>query len=1220
MRELSFGVTQSIAHRLRSYTRQDHRMFFEIFRFEWRQQLRAPLFWIILAAFAGLAFTVTSTDAVTVMGGASGNVLRNAPLVIARLLNAFAALSILLVVVFVANTAIRDFEQRTAELLFVTPMSRGAYLGGRFAAGYLILLLILVVCALGLALGGSMPWVDASRLGAADWRGYAWGFGVMVLPNMLFIAALLFLLATATRSLLASYVGVIAYFVLHGVAGYLSRDVNNHVIAAMLDPFGTRTLAIVTRYWSPDQANHLLPTLHGVLLFNRLLWLGVSVLMLVASFVLFRPNREGLQLPRRKKRAEPPMLRPQAGPAALALPHTTLHHDWRARLIQLRTQFMFDTRGVLRGAAFLVLLVLSLVVMIVALISSGLVYGTPVWPVTHHVLGAINGSFTLPLIIIVIFYAGELVWRERTHQSAEVSDAFPVPDWVSLLSKLGALLAIIVLMLLIGAVLGMGWQLAHGYTHLEPGLYLGMLALNAIPFVLMAVLALFLQVASNNKFFGYLLNIIWVVASTLGFSLLHWEHNLYNYGSTPGVPYSDMNGFGHFIVGALWFDAYWGCLAMALLVLSALLWVRGTGQSWRDRLHEARVRARPPLAALLAAALLAFLGLGGWIFYNTNVLNHYENSTAQKREQADYEKQYAKYADLPQPRITAVKADVDIYPYKRRLRIHAHYTLVNKHDVPVTKLLVNYTNDFVPTSLHFAPHATASFDKRLGVAIYTLKTPLAPGASMPFDFDIDYAPKGFTNGTGETFLVHNGTFFNNSLLPQFGYQTKYQLTDRNDRRKYGLKLDVPRMPPLGDQKARANTYISNDADWISFDTTVSTAADQIALAPGTLQKKWTANGRNYFHYVMQQPMLNFFAYLSARYTVKSVDWKGVDISVYYNPAHAWNVDRMIESAKDSLDYYDSHYTPYQFKQLRILEFPDYAAFAQSFANTIPFSEAIGFIADLRDKSHLDYVYDVTAHEIAHQWWAHRVIGANMQGSTMLSESLAQYSSLMVMKHKYGADQMRKFLKYELDSYLAGRANEKVAEEPLAKVENQPYIHYRKGSLVFYALQDYVGEDKLDAMLKQFLLDKGFQQPPYTDSQEFMDALSKALGPKWQPMLDDFFWKITLFDNRITDATAKKLPDGKYQVTMKVHAGMVYADGKGKETKAAPNIPIEIGVFAQGEGGKDGKPLYLEKRTLPDGDSTITVLVDGKPTMAGIDPYNELIDKVPNDNRKSVTMQ
>jgi len=1194
-------------------------MFFEILRFEWRQQLRSLLFWIVLLAFAAGAFALTSTDAV-VIGGATGNVVRNAPLVIARLLDAISILGILLVVAFVANAAIRDFEQGTTELLFATPMSRGAYLGGRFAAGYLILLTILAASALGLALGGAMPWVDAGRLGTTDWRGYAWGFGVLVLPNMLFIAALLFLLATATRSLMASYVGVIAYFVLQGVTGLLSRNLDNHVLAAMLDPFGSRTLSIVTRYWTSDQVNHQLPALHGVLLFNRLLWLGVSVLMLLASFLIFRPTREGRQLPRRRKRAEPPLLRPQHALATLALPRVELSGGLAMQLRQLRAQFLMDTAGVLRGAAFLVLLVLSLVMMVVSLASSGLIYGTPVWPVTHLVLGAIDGSFALPLMIVVIFYAGELVWRERHHRSAEVTDAFPVPDWVALTAKLGALLAVIAAMLLTGAVVGMAWQLAHGYARLQPGLYLAMLALHAVPFVLMAVLALFLQVACNNKFLGYLLNIAWLAASLLGFSLLHWDNNLYNYGGAPGVPYSDMNGFGHFIVGALWFDAYWGCLALAMLVLTSLLWVRGTGSSWRERLREARARLRPAPAAVLATALLGFVGLGGWIFYNTGVLNHYRNSTADKREHADYEKRYAQYRSLPQPRITAVKADVDIHPYRRRLHIHASYTLTNRAKVPVTELLVNYVDGFVPKSLSFAPHDTVRFDKRLGVAIYRLKTPLAPGDSMPFEFDIDYAPKGFTNDTGETFLVHNGSFFNNSLLPQFGYQSKYQLTDRNDRRKYGLDPDVPRMPSLGDPQARANTYISNDADWISFDTTVSTAADQIALAPGTLEKTWTVGDRRYFHYVMHQPMLNFFAWLSARYTVKQVEWKGVSISVYYNPAHAWNVDRMIESAEDSLEYYDSHYTPYQFKQLRILEFPDYAAFAQSFANTIPFSESIGFIADLRDKHHIDYVYDVTAHEVAHQWWAHRVIGADMQGSTMLSESLAQYSSLMVMKHKYGADQMRRFLKYELDAYLAGRAGEKVAEEPLARVENQPYIHYRKGSLVFYALQDYVGEDKLDAMLKQFLLDKGFQQPPYTDSQEFMDALAKALGPSWQPMLDDFFWKIALFDNRVVAADAKRLADGRYEVTLKVHAGMIYADGKGREKSAVPNIPIEIGVFAASPGdGLDGKPLYLAKRTLPEGDSTLTITVDGKPAMAGIDPYNELIDRVPTDNRMAVKL-
>ena len=1194
-------------------------MFFEILRFELRQQWKAPLFWIIAAAFAALAFILTGTDAV-VAGGASGNVLRNAPLVIVRLLNALTPLCMLLAAAFVAGAALRDFDLGTSELVFCTPLRKRDYLGGRFAAGLLVMVAIMLLCALALAAGGSMPWIDAARLGPPDWRGYAWAFGVMVLPNLLFIAAALFLLAATTRSLLATLIGVLAFIVLLSIARLLAQDVNHYTLTAILDPFGSRTLQIVTRYWTPEQINHKLPPLRGLLLFNRLLWTGVALLLAGAAFALFRTDREGLRLRRRAERAEPPMLRPAFMASAMALPRVHLAGDWRARLTQWRQLATFDTWSVLRGVPFLVMVAFGLVNLVFALALSGRIYGTPTYPVTHGVLNLIAGSTHWLLYVIVMFYAGELVWRERTQRSAEVSDTFPLPDWIPLAAKLGALLAVIVIYLLAGALFGIGWQLAHGYTHIEPELYLGTLALQAIPLVLLAVLALFLQVATNNRYLGCLLVILWFI-SQLALPWLHWEHNLYNYAAAPDVPYSDLNGFGHFLVGALWFYAYWGCLALALLVSAALLWVRGAERGLRERLREARARLRPASFVALVAALLGFAGLGGWIFYNTNVLNHYEDSTAQQRDRADYEKQYAKYADLPQTRITAVQAEVDIHTYRRQLHIHARYTLVNKHDVPVTELLVNYADGFAPKTLTFAPHDTVSFDHRLGVALYKLKTPLAPGASMPFEFDLDYAPRGFTNDAGETFLVHNGSFFNSGLMPHFGYQPDVQLTDRNDRRKYGLKPDVPRMPLLGDEKARANTYIANDADWIRFDTTISTAADQIALAPGTLVKEWTQGGRRYFHYTMQQPMLPFYAWLSARYAVKTVDWKGVAISVYYNPEHAWNVDRMIESAKDSLDWYDARYTPYQFRQLRIVEFPGYASFAQSFANTIPYSESLGFIADLRDPGQIDYVYYVTAHEVAHQWWAHRVIGANMQGSTMLSESLAQYSALMVMKHKYGADQMRKFLRYELDRYLAGRGTDKVAEEPLARVENEQYIHYNKGSLIFYALQDYVGEDKLDAILKQFLLAKGFQQPPYTDAQEFMDALSAGLGPQWQPLLDDFFWKITLFDDRMLEANAKKLPDGQYEVTMKVHAGMAYADGTGKQTPVAPNIPIEIGVFAAAPGaGRDGKPLYLEKRRLPDGDSTITVTVDGKPAMAGIDPYNELIDKVPDDNRKAVTME
>jgi hypothetical protein len=603
------------------------------------------------------------------------------------------------------------------------------------------------------------------------------------------------------------------------------------------------------------------------------------------------------------------------------------------------------------------------------------------------------------------------------------------------------------------------------------------------------------------------------------------------------------------------------------------------------------------------------------------VLNHYESSAQATRKRADYEKAYGKYKDLPQPRISAVRTQVDIDPYGRRLRIRGHYTLVNRHTAPIDTLHVNFDTDFTVRSLAFEPHDTVSDDRRLGYAIYRLKTPLAPGALMAFDFDIEYAPRGFTNEPTGQFLVANGSFFNSQVLPHFGYQTSMQLTDRGDRRKYGLPPDVPRMPRLGDAKARGNNYVSNDADWVDFQTTVSTAPDQIALAPGYLTRTWTADGRRYFTYVMDRPMLDYYSWLSARYAVKKDSFEGIAIEVYYDPDHAWNVDRMIQAAKDSLAYYQAHFTPYQFRQLRILEFPNYRQFAQSFANTIPYSESLGFIADLRDPARIDYVYYVTAHEVAHQWWAHQVIGADMQGSTLLSESLAQYSALMVMKRKYGADQMRRFLKYELDKYLMSRATETVAEEPLAKVENQQYIHYNKGSLVFYALQDYVGEDAFDAVLRRFLLDWQFRGPPYPDSQDFMDALSRSLDPEWKGLLEDLFWKITLFDNRISDASATRLPDGRYRVTLKVHAGKVYVDGTGRETAAQPDVPVDIGVFAAPPGkGMDGKPLYLEKRLLPAGDSTLTLTVDGVPAEAGIDPFNELIDRVSGDNRRAVTVR
>jgi ABC-type transport system involved in multi-copper enzyme maturation permease subunit len=1198
-------------------------MFGEIFRFELRQQLRSPLFWLILFAFGALAFAGACSDSVT-FGGGTGNIHRNAPYVVINTLGMFSVLSLFLITIFVAGAALRDFNAGTADMMFATPLKRGAYLGGRFAAGWLVSVLVLVAVAVGTWLGSLMPWLDPARLGPTPWGAYGFAFVAFVLPNLLFVAALLFLLATLTRSMLATYIGVIGFFMLWSIASVLlgGGNIEHQTLAALLDPFGQGAFDLVTRYWTPSDRNTRLPQLAGVLLGSRVLWLAVAAALLAAAFALFKPDREGLRLFRRRRPGtEPAPAAPTGG--AIATPAVSLDGGFAARWHQFAKLVRFDTRFVLRGVPFLVMLAFGLMNLGAILALRGDMYGTSVLPVTHLMAEYMSGAYNWLLLLVVGFYAGELVWRERDKGVSAVIDAFPTPDWIPLLSKVVALTAVIVIFLAAGSLVCMGYQLVQGYHHLQPLLYLKFLGLNLLLFLPLAILAVVLQVWANNKFAGYALLVAYIV-STIVLSQFHLGDHLYRFGTAPDAPYSDMNGFGSFWAGTLWFRAYWLCLAVALLAVAALYWVRGNISGWRARGKVARQRFGWPARAVLVAALLGFAAIGVFNWHNTHGLYRYTTHDRDQAQAAQYEKLYRKYRGMAQPRITDVNVDVAMYPERRVADVTGHYTLVNRNAQPIDTLLVQLPTPASRGSsidLDFAEHTTTLADKEQGFYLYKLAAPLAPGASMPFSFRYHTAYPGFANEpTGEQ-LVHNGTFFNSMAFPHFCYDEGRQLDDNNDRRKYNLG-PAERLAKRDDAAAHGNNLISCDADWVHFEATLSTSPDQVALAPGYLQKEWTQDGRRHFHYVQDTPILDFFSFQSTRYEVKRDKWNGVDLEIYYDKQHPYNVDRMLKAMKLSLDYYTQHFGPYQFRQLRILEFPDYNSFAQSFANTIPFSESIGFIADLRKPSDIDYVTYVTAHEIGHQWWAHQAIGANVQGVTMLDESLAQYSALMVMKHLYGPTRMRKFLKYELDRYLSRRTDEKIEEEPLALVENQPYIHYRKASVIFYALQDYIGEDKVNAALRTWLDKVKFQQPPYTDTRELIAELRAVAGPEHQNLITDLFDKITLFDNRMVSASAKKLAGGKYEVTMHVHAAKAYADGKGKETPASVDIPIEIGVFARAANGEeqDEKPLYLAKVAVKDGDSTITAIIDAKPYQAGIDPYNELVDRVSNDNRAVVTIE
>jgi ABC-2 type transport system permease protein len=1188
-------------------------MLASFFRFELRYRLLQPAVYVFSLIFALLMFFAMTSDAVTVGGGA-GQTAINSPFVITQMLAIMSVISVILVTAFVSTAVIRDFELSTDALFFTKPIRKLDLLAGRFLGAVVVAFIVMIGAALGILVGTLMPWLDPERLVPVSLAPYVYALLVFVLPNLLVMGSFFFAVATLTRRVLAAYVGVVAFFVLYVVAEQFITDIDSDTVAALLDPFGMSALRISTRYWTVAERNTALVPLDGALWLNRAVWLSLAALCFALTVRRFSftsrarkpaPEREGAGA-QEPSRTDTPLvvMRPGFG-RGTAL--TQLGHSLRIELGR-----------VLRGKAFIVVALFGAFNVVGgALGSIDELFGTPVLPVTHLILRVIEGTFALFVIIVITFYAGELVHGERQVRMHEVHDALPVPSWVPMLAKLGALWMAVLVLLGVAGVTGMGIQLAKGYTHFELPLYVeGLWGLSLSQWALVCVLALVFQVLVDHKYLGFLLMLLYFIAQEV-MAVLGFEHGLYRFGFSPDTPYSDMNRYGHFMAGALWYRLYWALWSAGLLVVASLLWVRGTDTRPRLRLREARRRATRLHMALLVVLALGISGAGAVILHNTTVLSRYRTNDDREDAAVRYEEAYkAEWDGAPQPRVVAADLEVDIFPYTRELSLRGTLELVNEHDAPIERLFVTIEPELAVESLGLPDSALLEHDEELGVRIYRLEPALAPGASLSLPFALRFSEPGFKNDGSTTQVVANGTFFNSGYVPHLGYDPSAELSDPNERRKRGMP-ERERMRPPTDMKARANTYITREGDWIRFAATVSTSKDQIALAPGYLVEEWEEGDRRFFRYEMDAPILDFYAFLSADYTVARDRWNDVAIEVYHHAPHDMNVPRMIEAVKASLDYFTVNFSPYQHRQVRIVEFPRYASFAQSFPNTIPYSESIGFIADLRDQDRIDYVYYVTAHEVAHQWWAHQVIGGEVQGSTMLSETLSQYSALMVMEKTYGRAKMKKFLAHELDRYLRGRGSEREREMPLSLVENQPYIHYNKGSLVMYALREVMGEATLNGVLEQYIADVAFQEPPFTTSLELVERIRAAMPEKFAYLVADLFETITLYDNRMIEAKATALENDRWRVDLVLESHKLRADGKGAETNVPMNDWLQIGVMGEDE---DAEPLYLEWHRITGERTELSVEVSGKPAKAGIDPRVLFIDREPDDNVKDVELR
>ncbi|MGQ1910053.1 ABC transporter permease/M1 family aminopeptidase [Marinifilum sp. RC60d5] len=1216
--------------------------FYTLFKFEIKYWFKNPATYIYSAVLLIIA-TLIMAGSLGVFDSNTATMasvrLANSPI---ALLNSFGILTLgyFLLPSIVGGSINRDFSSEMHSILYSYPFRKSEYILAKFVSSIVITMAIFMVFGLGFIIAPFLPGVNPELLGPFRPLAFLQIYGFVVLPNILLFGAIVFGVITFTRNLGAGFITMIILFIVQGMSQRLMSDLDSKTLAALLDPFGASAMKNATEYWNVAERNANLLPMGGLVLINRLIWLSVSALLFAATYYKFQFSQHALSFRWFSKKGAVVTKDNFNNLRDINLPKVTIDNSYSSNLKLMWSMSIMNFKYIIKSVPFMVVVAFGILFMVFAKTTVMNIMGTATYPTTWKMLMVPGSMFQLFLLLITFLYSGMLVQRERRAKMFELVDVTCTPNWVQYFSKLIALVKVQILLLGVVMFTCICLQIIDGYYVIEPLHYILQLFVFLLPvYIVWAALSMFVQSLVSNFYVGFFILFIFFIASPF-ISKIGIEQQLFNFNSGPGTFYSDMNGYGRAIPAYLFYRLYWLFFASVLLTLGLAVWRRGVRETIKIRFHRAKENLTRTLYTSLTSSILCFVLIGGYIYWFDNVKHEHKTSKQSELDKVEWEKKYSKYYNIAQPRITDVKVDVDLYPKTHDLNVDGRYIVKNKTNEAIDSIHVNYS--YKKTTVDFSRTADlVSEDTVFQYNIYQLEKPLLPGDSMEMHFSFRNEKNHFLRYNSP--VLANGTFFNNGSFPSFGYSHSGELSDNTVRKKYNLpKRD--RMAPPTDTLALGNTYISECADWVNFETTVSTSADQIAIAPGYLQKKWIEGDRAYFHYKMDKPILNFYAWVSGKYEVFRDKYKGVNIEIYYNKGHEYNLADMDDALKASLKYYGENYSPYPHKQIRIIEFPrTIGTFAQSFPNTIPFSEAIGFIAkeDKSAEGAASYAYQVTAHEMAHQWWAHQVIGANVQGATLMSESLAEYSSIKVMETKYSKAKIRKYMKEELNSYLRGRGGESVKEQPLMYNENQQYIHYNKGAVAMYAISDYMGLDNLNKALSEYISKVAYQEPPYTTSLEFVDLMHRYMPDSLDYVITDMLETITLFDNKVDSAYVSKTEDGKYKVDFIVEAekyrvihtakdsttnletddgalSISFNTNSKKEDKEYVDMNdwIDLAIFVEDEN-KVEQEILFKKIHITAKENKFSFVVDKKPSSVGIDPYHKLIDRKTSDNTEKV---
>jgi len=271
-------------------------------------------------------------------------------------------------------------------------------------------------------------------------------------------------------------------------------------------------------------------------------------------------------------------------------------------------------------------------------------FGLKSYPLTYKLIDSINGSTFLFLVIILVFFSGELIWRDRDNKINEVIDSTTYTSAIALFAKSISLVAVVSVLYFFFILIAIFYQLINGYTNIELNLYFLQFIYSMLPtMIVWSGLMILIQVLVNNKYIGFFVSILVVYVSSLIWNMLDIGSNMVDIASGPSTYYSDMNAFGPGLLGSNWFNLYWVLISIIALQIAAMFWNRGTQSSLKERLQLVNKQTPKSFKLIMYSTVAVWIAVASFVFYNTQILNPYKTSDVREDETVKYEKNYKKY-------------------------------------------------------------------------------------------------------------------------------------------------------------------------------------------------------------------------------------------------------------------------------------------------------------------------------------------------------------------------------------------------------------------------------------------------------------------------------------------------------------------------------------------------------------------------------------------------